>query len=84
MIYKFKDDKLSIIDISNIESRYKIWFQNKSTNRNDLDIEKEEDNNKDKSEEKENWEEKKSKIQKTKTQERVSLDILKLEIKQNK
>lgn len=71
MIHEFKNNKLNVINISNIENIFRIKFQNKSINKSYFDIEKNKYNNDDKK--------KSLKIKKI-----VSLNILKLEIKENK
>lgn len=70
IVYKIKNNELSIINRNNTKSRSRIKFWNKNTNRSDLDIEKNRDNNKDKNE-----------VKKSKIEKIVSLDVLKLEIK---
>lgn len=78
-VHEVKDNKLNVINISDTEGGSRIWFQNKSANGSNLDIEKDENSDKNENEEKRNQKEEESK-----TQETVSLDIPKLKIKQNK
>lgn len=48
MVYKVKDNEFSTTDINNTESKSGIQFQNKSINKSNSNIKKEEDNNNDK------------------------------------
>lgn len=76
MIYEVKVNELGITDTKNTEDRFRTWFWNKSINMRNLDIEKHENNDED-----ENKEEKNQEEEKFKTQEIISLNVLKLEIK---
>lgn len=66
MLHKFEDNQLNVIDTSNIENIFGIWFWNKSANESDLNTKENrysDDNDRDKNKEERNQEEEESKTQ---------------------